>query len=64
MSPPDGKHFALRERQRSVIKQLTCFSPQMRMQIGIDEMTLLLDYIDNLEEIEYSAWEDRMGEDL
>ena len=64
MGVPEPRHVALRDRQRHVIKVLTPFSPQMRMQIGIDEMTLLLDYIDNLEEIEYSAWETHMGEDL
>ncbi len=62
--PPNGKHHALRERQRATIKQLADFSSKMPMQIPIDEMATLLDYIDELEEADYASWERSMGEDL
>jgi hypothetical protein len=57
MRQPRRKYVALRERLRELIKVLAPFSPKMPMHIPINEMTLLLDYIDNLEEINYSAWE-------
>jgi hypothetical protein len=76
MSPPPttGKHAVLQERLR---RQVQLFSQLVHEGGGVDGETMrvdvsvpsadlitLLDYIHELEEVEYSAWEFRQGEDL
>ena len=56
--PPDGKHGALQEQLRRLALQTK------DVLVPAADLITLLDYIDNLEEIEYSAWENYMGEDL
>ena len=57
--PPNGKHHALQERLRNAAHA----SPDA-LPVRPEEMIILLDYIDELEETAYRAWEECMGEDL
>jgi hypothetical protein len=77
-TPPDGKHYALQEKLRDLATAV--YVPSDRVDTGVVRMGLappapdvlvpaaelitLLDYITELEDVAYHAWEDRMGEDL
>jgi len=59
MSPPDGKHYALREKLREQAKlanYFVCVTPA--------DVNTLLDYITELEEADYESWERSLGENL
>lgn len=57
-TPPDGKHATLRDRLRREAAQMP------GVLVASADLITLLDYIDELQEAEYSAWENFMGEDL
>lgn len=57
-TPPDGEHAALQE-------QLRLLSAQHKdVLVPAADLIALLDYIKELEETVYYAWERCMGEDL
>jgi hypothetical protein len=55
--PPDTKHYAFRQ-------QLRRFAAQGNVTIKAADLIELLNYIDELEEANYTAWERSQGEDL
>lgn len=57
-TPPDGKHATLRDRLRREAAQMP------GVLVASADLITLLDYIAELQDIEYRAWEYAMGEDL
>jgi hypothetical protein len=60
MSPPGGSHFRLRENLREAIAK----SADGEVCVRTSDLLTVLDYIDRLEDDNYTAWENAMGEDL
>jgi hypothetical protein len=58
MSVPEPKYFALQEQLRRLTACTT------NLYVPSADLINLLDYINELEEAQYAAWEYRMGEDL
>jgi hypothetical protein len=57
-TPPTGEHHQVREQLRNLAAQTR------DVLVPSNDLVTLLDYIDELEEAAYTAWEKSMGEDL